>query len=93
MVVKRQLKKLPITCNASAPKNVSVWKIIPTDKNESFLLLHFWYSGTDYLIFIIFRLVMPCSIDLAQGSDRWLALASVVMNLQVPNNAGKFLTS
>jgi hypothetical protein len=61
--------------NASAPKNVSVWKIITTDKNESFFLLHFWYSGTDYLIFITFGLVMSCSIDLAQGSDRWLALA------------------
>jgi hypothetical protein len=32
-------------------------------------------------------------IDLAQGRDRWWALVKAVMNLQVPQNAGKFLTS
>ena len=32
-------------------------------------------------------------IDLAQDSDRWRELVNVVMNLQVPLNAGNFLTS
>jgi hypothetical protein len=30
---------------------------------------------------------------LAQGKDRWRALVKAVMNLQVPYNAGNFLTS
>jgi hypothetical protein len=55
--------------------------------------LHFWYSGTDYLILITFDLVMSCSIDLAQGRDRWWALGNVVMNLQILNNVGNFLTN
>jgi len=32
-------------------------------------------------------------IDLAQDTDRWQVLVNVVMNLQVPQNAGNFLTS
>jgi hypothetical protein len=32
-------------------------------------------------------------IDLAQNRDQWRALLSMVMNLWVPQNAGKFLSS
>jgi len=32
-------------------------------------------------------------IDLAQDRDKWWALVNVIMNLQVPQNAGNFLTS
>jgi hypothetical protein len=32
-------------------------------------------------------------IDLAQDVDRWRALTNTVMNLRVPQNAGKFLSS
>jgi hypothetical protein len=32
-------------------------------------------------------------IELAQDRDRWWALVNVIMNLQVPQNAGNFLTS
>jgi hypothetical protein len=32
-------------------------------------------------------------IDLAQDSDRWRALVNTVMNLQVPENVGKFLSN
>jgi hypothetical protein len=32
-------------------------------------------------------------IGLAQDRDRWRTLVSAVMNLQVPGNAGNFLTS
>jgi hypothetical protein len=32
-------------------------------------------------------------IDLAQARDQWRALVDTVMNLRVPQNAGKFLSS
>jgi hypothetical protein len=32
-------------------------------------------------------------IHLAQDSDQWRALVNTVMNLRVPQNAGKFLSS
>jgi hypothetical protein len=32
-------------------------------------------------------------IYLAEDSDQWRALVNTVMNLQVPYNAGKFLSS
>jgi hypothetical protein len=32
-------------------------------------------------------------IDLAEVRDRWRSLVNRVMNLQVPQNAGNFLTS
>jgi len=32
-------------------------------------------------------------VDLAQDKDRWLALVNAVMDLQVPQNAGNFLTN
>jgi hypothetical protein len=32
-------------------------------------------------------------IDLAQDRDQWKVLVNMVMNLQVPKNAGKFLSS
>jgi hypothetical protein len=32
-------------------------------------------------------------IDLAQDRDQWRALEDTVMNLRVPSNAGKFLSS
>jgi hypothetical protein len=35
---------------------------------------------------------MDC-IALAQDKDEWQVLVNMVMNLQVPQNAGNFLTS
>jgi hypothetical protein len=32
-------------------------------------------------------------IDLSQGRDQWRALMNTVMNLRVPYNSGKFLSS
>jgi hypothetical protein len=32
-------------------------------------------------------------INLAQDSDQWMALSNTMMNLRVPSNAGKFLSS
>jgi len=32
-------------------------------------------------------------IDLGQDRDRWRALLNAAMNLQVPQNAGNFLTT
>jgi hypothetical protein len=32
-------------------------------------------------------------IDLAQDKDQWRVLVNTVMNLRVPQNAGKFLSS
>jgi hypothetical protein len=32
-------------------------------------------------------------VDLAQGRDQWEVLVNTVMNLRVPRNAGKFLSS
>jgi hypothetical protein len=32
-------------------------------------------------------------IDLAQDGDQWMALVNTVMNLRVPYNVGKFLSS
>jgi hypothetical protein len=35
---------------------------------------------------------MDCT-DLAQDKDYWRALVNTVMNLRIPKNAGKFLSS
>jgi hypothetical protein len=32
-------------------------------------------------------------IDLAQDEDQWMAVVNTAMNLGVPQNAGKFLSS
>jgi hypothetical protein len=36
--------------------------------------------------------IMDCN-GLAQNRDQWRALVNMVMNLQVPQNVGKFLSS
>jgi len=50
--------------------------------------------GTDGRIILrwIFR-KWDVGVMLVQDMDRWWALVNVVMNLQVPQNAGNFLTS
>jgi hypothetical protein len=43
-------------------------------------LRHIGWDGVDW-------------IDLAQGRDQWRALVNLVMNLRVPKNTEKFLSS
>jgi len=50
------------------------------EENMKMYLQEVWWVGLDW-------------ISLAQGYDRWQALVNVVMNFQVPQNRGNFLTS
>jgi hypothetical protein len=56
---------------------------------------HLGDPGVDGRIILreIFRKWDVDWIDLAEDRDRWRALVSAVMNLRVPQNVGKFLTS
>jgi hypothetical protein len=51
--------------------------------------------GLGEVLTTLHRKKLPCYETLYRASDldRWRALMSAVMNLQVPQNAGNFLTS
>jgi hypothetical protein len=50
---------------------------------------------TDNIKMVLREIGCDCMdwIDLAQDRDQWRSLVDTVMNLRVPQNAGKFLSS